>query len=118
MERVGELISEKVKTVPCMVDRICTGRQIEEFNINVEAEPTFEGSLVVLDPPSDRSLVPFAGQHVVSVANDVARSSLRAREFCSGARCAPTRWDNNTEQSSVLCGRRTPGHHSYARWCV
>lgn len=55
----------KVTTIPCMVDRICTGRTIEEHFVDVEAEPGFPGSLVLLDPPADPSLVPFAGDNVV-----------------------------------------------------
>ncbi|CAN0293181.1 unnamed protein product, partial [Laminaria digitata] len=66
VRRVGEMITDKITTVPCMVDRICTGRQIGEYDVNVEAEPNFGGSLVLLDPPSDPSLVPFAGNSVVS----------------------------------------------------
>lgn len=62
---MGEQVTSKVTTIPCMVDRICTGRQIGEYAVNVEAEPTFEGSLVLLDPPADPDLVPFAGEHVV-----------------------------------------------------
>lgn len=63
---VGKALESKITTIPCMVDRICTGRQIEEHAINVEAEPTFGGSLVLLDPPADPKLVPFAGDQVVS----------------------------------------------------
>ena len=32
----------------------------------MEAEPNFAGALVLLQPPRDRALVPFAGERVVS----------------------------------------------------
>ncbi|CAN0010232.1 unnamed protein product [Ascophyllum nodosum] len=64
VRRVGEMVTSKVTTIPCMVDRICTGRKIGERGVNVEAEPTFDGSLVLLEPPTDPKLVPFAGEHV------------------------------------------------------
>lgn len=31
VRRVGKLVTSKVTTIPCMVDRICTGRQIGEL---------------------------------------------------------------------------------------
>lgn len=37
-----------------------------EYEVNVEAEPNFEGALVLLEPPRDPALVPFAGERVVS----------------------------------------------------
>ncbi|CAM9761745.1 unnamed protein product, partial [Choristocarpus tenellus] len=65
VEKVGVVLEGKVDTVACMVDRICTGRTIEPDVIDVSAETVFDGSLVVLDPPSDLSRVPFAGDNVV-----------------------------------------------------
>lgn len=32
VRRVGEMVTSKVTTIPCMVDRICTGRQIGKLN--------------------------------------------------------------------------------------
>lgn len=66
VKKVGKTLAQKVTTIPCMVDRICTGRQIGEREINVVTEPAFEGSLVLLNPPADPDLVPFAGDPVVS----------------------------------------------------
>lgn len=40
---------------------VITGARV----VNVEAEPTFDGSLVLLEPPTDPKLVPFGGDHVV-----------------------------------------------------
>lgn len=34
VRRVGEMITSKVTTIPCMVDRICTGRQIGTLTEN------------------------------------------------------------------------------------
>lgn len=45
---------------------VCVLSPAGEFDVNVEAEPNFEGALVLLEPPRDRALVPFAGERVVS----------------------------------------------------
>nr|AWU67499.1 mannitol-1-phosphate dehydrogenase 2 [Saccharina japonica] len=81
VRRVGEMVTSKVTTVPCMVDRICTGRQIGEYEVNVEAEPNFGGSLVLLDPPSDPSLVPFAGTTVLIPSTREEASYFYKRKF-------------------------------------
>ncbi|CAN0499462.1 unnamed protein product, partial [Discosporangium mesarthrocarpum] len=65
VSKVGETLQGKVDTVPCMVDRICTGRTIESEIIDVSAEKIFDGSIVVLNPPADQSKVPFGGANVV-----------------------------------------------------
>lgn len=70
-------VAGKVTTIPCMVDRICTGRTIEEHGVNVEAEPDFDGALVLLDPPADPSLVPFAGENVVSEFRGKAKKEMK-----------------------------------------
>ena len=54
--------------------------------MNVEAEPNFDGSLVLLEPPSDPSLVPFAGPTVVSenarVGTDHVVASMITQQKC------------------------------------
>ncbi|CAN0232830.1 unnamed protein product, partial [Ectocarpus fasciculatus] len=79
--RVGEMVASKVTTVPCMVDRICTGRQIGEYDVNVEAEPNFDGALVLLKPPADKSLVPFAGERVLIPTTEEEASYFYKRKF-------------------------------------
>ncbi|CAM9778326.1 unnamed protein product, partial [Ectocarpus sp. 12 AP-2014] len=81
--RVGEMVASKVTTVPCMVDRICTGRQIGKrgYDVNVEAEPNFEGALVLLQPPADKSLVPFAGERVLIPSTEEEASYFYKRKF-------------------------------------
>lgn len=71
----------KVTTIPCMVDRICTGRTIEEHFVDVEAEPGFSGSLVLLDPPADPSLVPFAGDNVLVPTDKQEAKYFYKRKF-------------------------------------
>ncbi|CAM9847581.1 unnamed protein product [Chrysoparadoxa australica] len=58
---IGKRLQDKVRTSPCMVDRICTGRDIYEEYINVDSEPEFPGCIIMLDPPQPHDLVPFGG---------------------------------------------------------
>ncbi|CAM9804484.1 unnamed protein product, partial [Hapterophycus canaliculatus] len=81
VRRVGEMVTSKVTTIPCMVDRICTGRQIGEYDVNVEAEPNFEGALVLLKPPADPALVPFAGERVLVPTTEEEASYFYKRKF-------------------------------------
>ncbi|CAM9329247.1 unnamed protein product, partial [Pylaiella littoralis] len=87
VRRVGKLVASKVTTIPCMVDRICTGRQIGErergggYEVNVEAEPNFEGALVLLQPPRDPALVPFGGARVLIPTTENEASYFYKRKF-------------------------------------
>eukprot|EP00903_Cladosiphon_okamuranus_P006828 g6653.t1 len=81
VRRVGEMVTSKVTTIPCMVDRICTGRQIGDYEVNVEAEPNFEGALVLLEPPRDPALVPFAGERVLIPTTEDEASYFYKRKF-------------------------------------
>jgi hypothetical protein len=78
VKSVGKSLTGYVDVCACMVDRICTGRQIEQHLINVDAEPKFPGSIVVLDPPSCPEHVPLAGENVV-----IPRSELEAEYYYS-----------------------------------
>ncbi|CAN0083948.1 unnamed protein product [Phaeothamnion confervicola] len=67
VRRLAEAVRGRVDCVPCMVDRICTGREIGGAFVDVEAEPGYGGSIVVLKPAlaAEPSKVPFAGEGVV-----------------------------------------------------
>ncbi|CAM9142225.1 unnamed protein product [Choristocarpus tenellus] len=63
VEELGEKLEKKAKVVTCMVDRICTGREVEGANIKVFAEPHV-GEVVILQPPPTAPLPAFAGSNV------------------------------------------------------
>mmetsp|Transcript_2538 Transcript_2538/g.3451 ORF Transcript_2538/g.3451 Transcript_2538/m.3451 type:complete len:475 (+) Transcript_2538:57-1481(+) len=73
---VGTLLEEKIKMRCCMVDRICTGRNISKGFVNVAAESPFKGSLVVLKISDEDSIVPFEGDNVFQ-----PRSALESHYF-------------------------------------
>lgn len=57
--RLKRELRTRVRVVDCMVDRVCTGRRIDEDGIEIDAEP-WPGSIVVLEPGFDPRYVPFS----------------------------------------------------------
>lgn len=63
VEELGEKLEGKAFVVTCMVDRICTGREVIGNDIKVSAEPHV-GEVVILQPPPMAPLPAFAGDNV------------------------------------------------------
>ncbi|CAN0029870.1 unnamed protein product [Laminaria digitata] len=63
VEELGEKLEGKANVVTCMVDRICTGREVIGNDIKVSAEPHV-GEVVILQPPPMAPLPAFAGDNV------------------------------------------------------
>jgi len=74
----------RVFVVDCMVDRVCTGREIDEDGVHVQAEP-WRGSIVVLEP-NLTSRVPFCSTvaTVPSSAREAAYLSDRKLSLVNG----------------------------------
>lgn len=76
VEALGEKLEGKTTVVTCMVDRICTGRDVEKNMIYVTAEP-YQGEIVILNPPKGAPLPAFSGPNV-----NVPGSQAAADYFC------------------------------------
>eukprot|EP00613_Pedinella_sp_CCMP2098_P075258 CAMPEP_0171932310 /NCGR_PEP_ID=MMETSP0993-20121228/30267_1 /TAXON_ID=483369 /ORGANISM="non described non described, Strain CCMP2098" /LENGTH=826 /DNA_ID=CAMNT_0012572565 /DNA_START=46 /DNA_END=2526 /DNA_ORIENTATION=- len=79
VDDLAEQLEGRVDVVSCMVDRICTGRDVTgtpQREVAVRAEP-YGGSLVVLTPPRHVPSPPFEGSHVL-----VPRSRAEADYLC------------------------------------
>ena len=79
VDSLMEEVESKVEVVSCMVDRICTGREITNTGpgfIKVTSEP-YIGAVVVLHPPPHVAAPPFAGDHVL-----VPRREAEADYLC------------------------------------
>mmetsp|Transcript_38719 Transcript_38719/g.51024 ORF Transcript_38719/g.51024 Transcript_38719/m.51024 type:complete len:550 (-) Transcript_38719:300-1949(-) len=63
VSKIAETLKGRVDVVSCMVDRICTGRDIDSTHVDVLAEP-WPGSIVVLKPTYPGRVVPIAGETV------------------------------------------------------
>jgi hypothetical protein len=63
VDQLAALLEGRVDVVNCMVDRICTSRDIGDGVIRVGAEP-YDGELVVIDAPKYSPAAPFSGKHV------------------------------------------------------
>ncbi|KAG5180087.1 mannitol 1-phosphate dehydrogenase [Tribonema minus] len=65
VEKLGETLEGKATVVTCMVDRICTGRTVEEDKVYTTSEPHL-GEIVILNPPLGAPLPAFKGPNVMA----------------------------------------------------
>jgi len=72
VKRLGKMLSGRARVVPCMVDRICSEREIQEDKIVVTTEP-WSGTIIPLTPMDElytpeeegsRAPVPLGGESV------------------------------------------------------
>jgi len=84
MKLKAELAS-RVFVVDCMVDRVCTGREISEDGVHVQAEP-WRGSIVVLEPSLSQGRdgavrVPFCSKVATVPASEAEAEYLSERKL-------------------------------------
>jgi hypothetical protein len=70
-------LAGRVRVIDCMVDRVCLGREIYPNHIEIIAEP-YRGSIVILEPGLDASLVPFC-KSVAIVPKSEAEASYYSK---------------------------------------
>ena len=72
-------LAGKVHVIDCMVDRVCTGRTIEDGGVDVAAEP-WRGSIVVLEPQL-KERVPFCSAVATVPSTEREAEYLSERKF-------------------------------------
>jgi len=77
--RLKTSLEGRVHVVDCMVDRVCTGRQISEEGVDVQAEP-WRGSIVVLEP-NLQTRVPFCSSIATVPSSRSEAEYLSERKF-------------------------------------
>lgn len=81
LEQLQFEFKNKIKLLPCMVDRICAERVIYKDRIEVSAEP-YEGEIVVLDRPEDAPPPPFGGENIHAPKLKASANYLCQRKIC------------------------------------
>eukprot|EP00752_Nemacystus_decipiens_P007122 g6379.t1 len=76
VHKLQEALEGRVDVVSCMVDRICTDRNITADWIEMGTEPS-AGEIVVIAPPPLAPLPPFKGDHI-----QIPRIPAEAEYFC------------------------------------
>jgi len=72
-------LEDRVFVVDCMVDRVCTGREISETGVDVQAEP-WRGSIVVLEP-NISTRVPFCSKVATVPSSTLEAAYLSERKL-------------------------------------
>ncbi|CAM9613298.1 unnamed protein product [Ascophyllum nodosum] len=103
VEELGEKLEGKAVVVTCMVDRICTGREVIGNDIKINAEPHV-GEVVILQPPQMAPLPAFVGDNV-----KVPMTYGEANYFCR-RKITMVNGMHTTLAFMTLCREETGGH--------
>lgn len=77
--KLKDELAGKVFVIDCMVDRVCTGREISETGVDVQAEP-WRGSIVVLEP-NIKTRVPFCSSVATVPSSELEAAYLSERKL-------------------------------------
>eukprot|EP01084_Bolivina_argentea_P194711 334127_1 len=75
-----DTLNGRVEVVTCMVDRICTGRELDGNQIISSAEP-HKGEIVILNSPPGAPFPCFGGRNVIAPASEAEASYFCRRKI-------------------------------------